>query len=315
MRAGHGSVSRRMGADCGACQVVTSTAVVCYNITSIHRTGEHMMMQLQGLLTTIRILDMVDILVVAVILYQMYYMIRGTRAITLLKGLLVIGVFSIASKWLDLHVVNWLLEKAMTVLIVALPIVFQPELRKALEQLGRGRFISRSSIVDDDELNRVIDSVVHACEAMAKKKIGALMVFERSVGLGDFNDTGIYLDAIVSEELLVNIFIPKTPLHDGAVIIRDNRVVAAGCLLPLTQDQTLSSELGTRHRAAIGLTEQADALVVVVSEETGTISYAYAGHIYRHFDGDNLRNMLRNYLLKSGERFSVLSDMLKWRNK
>lgn len=274
-----------------------------------------MMMQLQGLLTTIRILDIVDILVVAVILYQMYYMIRGTRAITLLKGLLVIGVFSIASKWLDLHVVNWLLEKAMTVLIVALPIVFQPELRKALEQLGRGRFISRSSIVDEDELNRVIDSVVHACEAMAKKKIGALMVFERSVGLGDFNDTGIYLDAIVSEELLVNIFIPKTPLHDGAVIIRDNRVVAAGCLLPLTQDQTLSSELGTRHRAAIGLTEQADALVVVVSEETGTISYAYAGHIYRHFDGDNLRNMLRNYLLKSGERFSVLSDMLKWRNK
>jgi len=274
-----------------------------------------MMMQLQGLLSTIRMLDIIDILVVAVILYQLYYMIRGTRAITLLKGLLVIGVFSIASKWMDLHVVNWLLEKAITVLIVALPIVFQPELRKALEQLGRGRFINRSSIVDDDELMRVIDSVVHACETMARQKIGALIVFERSVGLGDFNDTGIYIDAVVSEELLGNIFIPNTPLHDGAVIIRENRVVAAGCLLPLTQDRTLSSELGTRHRAAIGLTEQADALVVVVSEETGTISYAYGGHVYRHFDGDNLRNMLRNYLLKSGERFSVIGDMLKWRPK
>lgn len=274
-----------------------------------------MLLQLQGLLSTMRILDIVDIIVVAVFLYQLYYMISGTRAISLLKGLLLLGALTVISSWLDLHVVNWLLEKSMTVLIVALPIVFQPELRKALEQLGRGRFISRSTLVDDEERTRVIDEVVLACERMSKEQIGALIVFERSVGLGDYIDTGIYVDGVVSEELLGNIFIPNTPLHDGAVVVRENRVIAAGCLLPLTQDRSLSSELGTRHRAAIGLSEQADALVVVVSEETGAISYAYGGRIYRHLDGDNLRNMLRNYLLKGGNPRQKIGEILKWRPK
>lgn len=275
----------------------------------------HMLLQLQNLLATMRILDIVDILVVAVILYQLYYMIHGTRAVSLLKGLLVLGALTLVSNWLDLHVVNWLLEKSMTVLIVALPIVFQPELRRALEQIGRGRFINRSSIVNDEERTRVIDAVTVACERMSEERIGALIVFERSVGLSDYIDTGVYVDAVVSEELLGNIFIPNTPLHDGAVLIRDNRVMAAGCLLPLTQDRTLSSELGTRHRAAIGLSEQADALVVVVSEETGRISYAYGGHIYRDLDGDGLRNMLRNYLLQSGEKRMRIAELLKWRSK
>ncbi len=274
-----------------------------------------MLLQLQNLLATMRILDIVDILVVAVILYQLYYMIHGTRAVSLLKGLLVLGALTLVSNWLDLHVVNWLLEKSMTVLIVALPIVFQPELRRALEQIGRGRFINRSSIVNDEERTRVIDAVTVACERMSEERIGALIVFERSVGLSDYIDTGVYVDAVVSEELLGNIFIPNTPLHDGAVLIRDNRVMAAGCLLPLTQDRTLSSELGTRHRAAIGLSEQADALVVVVSEETGRISYAYGGHIYRDLDGDGLRNMLRNYLLQSGEKRMRIAELLKWRSK
>lgn len=274
-----------------------------------------MLLQLEGLLSTMRILDLLDILVVAVILYQLYYMIRNTQAISLLKGLLLLGAFTLVSNWLDLHVVNWLLEKSMTVLIVALPIVFQPELRKALEQLGRGKFISRSSIVNDDERKRVIDEVVVACERMSRSRTGALLVFERSVGLGDFIDTGIVVDGVVSEELLGNIFIANTPLHDGAVIIRENRVAAAGCLLPLTQDRTLSSELGTRHRAGIGMSEQADALVVIVSEETGKISYAYGGQIYRNLDGDNLRNMLRNYLLSGDDRRQIIGEILRWRKK
>ena len=272
-----------------------------------------MLLQLQALLSTMRILDIVDILVVAVILYQLYYLIRDTRAVSLLKGVVVLGAFTIVSNWMDLHVVNWLLEKSMTVLIVALPIVFQPELRKALERLGRGRFISRSSIVDDEERMRVIDEVVLACERMSEQKIGALIAFERAVRLAEYGDTGIYLDAVVSEELLGNIFIPNTPLHDGAVLIRENRVVAAGCLLPLTQDQNLSSALGTRHRAGIGLTEQGDALVVIVSEETGAISYAYGGHIYRHLDGDNLRHMLRNYLLKGNDSRLRFGEFFNWR--
>ncbi len=274
-----------------------------------------MLLQLKGLLSTMRILDFVDILVVAVILYQLYYMIRGTRAISLLKGLLLLGAFTVVSSWMELYVVNWLLEKSMTVLIVALPIVFQPELRRALEQLGRGQIINRSTLVDDEERIRVIDEVVLACERMARDRIGALIVFERYVGLGDYIDTGIFVDAVVSEELLGNIFIPNTPLHDGAVFIRENRVMAAGCLLPLTQDRGLSSELGTRHRAAIGLSEQTDALVVVVSEETGSISYTYSGQIYRHLDADNLRNMLRNYLLKGADRRQRLGEILKWRPK
>ncbi|MCI5837199.1 MAG: diadenylate cyclase CdaA [Veillonellaceae bacterium] len=270
-------------------------------------------MQLQALLSTIRILDIVDILVVALILYQLYYLIRDTRAVSLLKGLLLLGAFTILSNLLDLHVVNWLLEKSMTVLIVALPIVFQPELRKALERLGQGRFISRSSIVDDKERLRVIDEVVLACEKMGRERIGALIVFEREVGLNEYSDTGIYVDGVVSEELLGNIFIPNTPLHDGAVLIRDNRVLAAGCLLPLTQDRTLSTELGTRHRAAIGLSEAVDALIVVVSEESGSISYAHGGKIYRHLDGENLRNMLRNYLLKRDESTLRFGEFFKWR--
>lgn len=272
-----------------------------------------MLMQLQALLSTMRILDIVDILVVALILYQLYYLIRDTRAVSLLKGLLLLGAFTILSNLLDLHVVNWLLEKSMTVLIVALPIVFQPELRKALERLGQGRFISRSSIVDDKERLRVIDEVVLACEKMGRERIGALIVFEREVGLNEYSDTGIYVDGVVSEELLGNIFIPNTPLHDGAVLIRENRVLAAGCLLPLTQDRTLSTELGTRHRAAIGLSEVVDALIVVVSEETGSISYAHGGKIYRHLDGENLRNMLRNYLLKRDESTLRFGEFFKWR--
>ena len=270
--------------------------------------------QLQGLLMTMRLWDLLDILVVAFFLYRIYLLIRNTRATALVKGLVVLGVLTLISGWVQLHAVAWILEKLMTVLIVALPVVFQPELRRALEQIGRGKFYVSSSVVSDSDLTAVIDSVAEAAESMSKSRTGALIVFERSVGLDDYIDTGIRIEGLVTKELLGNIFIVNTPLHDGAVIIRENRVMAAGCLLPLTRDRSLSSELGTRHRAAIGLSEMADCVVVVVSEETGTISYTYGGHIYRHIDGETLRNRLKSFMMANKGRTSVVNDMFrKWR--
>ena len=250
----------------------------------------------------IGIWDVVDILVVAFFFYRIYALIKNTRATALLKGLLFLGFLSLLSGSLQLHVVNWILEKLMTVLIVALPVVFQPELRRALEQIGRGKLYISSQVMNETDWESVIDDVVEASEIMAEKRIGALIVFECSVGLDDYIDSGIRVDGLVSKELLGNIFIVNTPLHDGAVIIREGRIMAAGCLLPLTRDRSLSSEMGTRHRAAIGLSEQADCVVVVVSEETGIISYAYGGHIYRHMDSESLINRLRTILLQKKNR-------------
>ena len=259
----------------------------------------------------IGIWDVVDILVVAFFFYRIYALIKNTRATALLKGLLFLGFLSLLSGSLQLHVVNWILEKLMTVLVVALPVVFQPELRRALEQIGRGKLYISSQVMNETDWESVIDDVVEASEVMAEKRIGALIVFECSVGLDDYIDSGIRVDGLVSKELLGNIFIVNTPLHDGAVIIREGRIMAAGCLLPLTRDRSLSSEMGTRHRAAIGLSEQADCVVVVVSEETGIISYAYGGHIYRHMDSESLRNRLRTFLLQKKNR-SVGNILQKW---
>lgn len=259
----------------------------------------------------IGIWDVVDILVVAFFFYRIYALIKNTRATALLKGLLFLGFLSLLSGSLQLHVVNWILEKLMTVLIVALPVVFQPELRRALEQIGRGKLYISSQVMNETDWESVIDDVVESSEVMAEKRIGALIVFECSVGLDDYIDSGIRVDGLVSKELLGNIFIVNTPLHDGAVIIREGRIMAAGCLLPLTRDRSLSSEMGTRHRAAIGLSEQADCVVVVVSEETGIISYAYGGHIYRHMDSESLRNRLRTFLLQKKNR-SVGNILQKW---
>lgn len=217
-----------------------------------------MLSQIQGLFMTMRLWDVLDILVVAFFLYRIYILIRNTRATALLKGLIFLGIFTVLAGWLQLHVVSWILDKLMTVLIVALPVVFQPELRRALEQIGRGKFYVSSRMMNDVEWDHVIGDVVEAAMIMSANKIGALIVFERSVGLDDRIDTGIRIEGLVSKELLGNIFIVNTPLHDGAVIIRENRVMAAGCLLPLTRDHSLSSELGTRHRAAIGMSEQAE---------------------------------------------------------
>jgi len=193
-----------------------------------------------------------------------------------------------------LQSINWLLEKAQTGFFIAIPIVFQPELRRALEQLGRGKLFVRTEYLALEDVEKLVNEVVRAVKFMAKRKIGALIVIERQTGLADFVETGIKVDGIITSELLMNTFIPKTPLHDGAVIMQGNRLMAAGCFLPLSENPNLSKELGTRHRAAMGVTEVSDAIVVLVSEETGVISVAEDGKLTRYLDEMTLKELLIN---------------------
>lgn len=266
-------------------------------------------MQFSSLIETFRFLDFIDIMTVAVAIYFVYKQLKDTRAVSLLKGLLVLAFINVVSHTLNLYVINWILQQGMTVLLFALPVVFQPELRRALEQLGRGRIFNRAQNVSEAEMDSAINEVMAAARVMSREHTGALMVFEREVGLGDYIDTGILVDAKLSRELIKNIFVPSTPLHDGAMIIRNGRIMAAGCLLPLTEDRTLSTELGTRHRSAIGLSEQADCVVVVVSEETGKISYTYGGHIYRHLPEDQIKEALRTFMERPRQ---TITSMWKW---
>lgn len=248
--------------------------------------------QLHGILFTIGILDVVDIIIVAVILYRIYEMLEDTRAITLVKGLLILLAVTVLCSWLNLHVMTWLLQKTLTLLFVALPIVFQPELRRALGHLGEGHFLGKTVFLDDDEARSVVGELAKAARNLSATKTGALIVIERKMKLNDVSATGIGIDALITAEFIQNVFVPNTPLHDGAAIIRGKRLIAAGCLLPLTDNRELSTELGTRHRAAIGISEQCDAIVLVVSEETGTISIAEDGHIIRHLNIDTLKELL-----------------------
>jgi diadenylate cyclase len=259
---------------------------------------KYVLVQLQGLLTTVNILDLIDIVVVAYFLYRIYLMLKNTRAATLVKGLLVLVLFMLISRWLNLHVISWLLEKSMTVIMVALPVVFQPELRRALEQIGRGRLFNKGSELDEQEMEEMLNAVANATVIMSRRKEGALMVFERETGLEERIETGVAVDGLISDSLLLNIFEKDTPLHDGAVIIRGKRIVAASCLLPLTENRNLSQELGTRHRAAIGISEQSDAVVLVVSEETGAVSIARNGELMRYLTADDVKEILRSYLLR-----------------
>ncbi len=273
----------------------------------------YMLVQIEGLIRTIGILDIVDILIVAVLLYQVYKMLENTRALTLTKGLLILLLLTVVTGWLELHAINWLLQKIVTLLFVALPVVFQPELRRALEHIGEGQLFKRSSLLNYEEACSLVSELDKAVMKMSSTKTGALIVLERNMGLNDICASGIKIDGIVSADFLLNVFVVNTPLHDGAVIIRGNRLIAAGCLLPLTDDRTLSTELGTRHRAAIGLSEQCDAVVVVVSEETGTVSVAESGRIYRHLDSDQLRQYLMPIF--SPRKTTFKNVVSKWRQK
>ena len=268
-----------------------------------------MFIQLQGLLSSITILDIIDIVVVAYFLYRVYLMLKNTHAATLFKGLMVLALFMIICRWMNLHVISWLLEKSMTIIMVALPVVFQPELRRALEQIGRGRLFHKRSELDEQELEDMLDNVADAARIMGTHKVGALIVFERNSGLAERIETGVAIDGLVSSGLLQNIFVKDTPLHDGAVIVRGNRIMAASCLLPLTENRNLSQELGTRHRAAIGLSEQSDAVIVVVSEETGTISVARNGEIMRYLTVDDVKEILRKSVYQPHKNTTLLEKI------
>lgn len=271
-----------------------------------------MPIQLKGLLSTIGLLDLVDIIIVAFIVYKVYVMLQDTRAITLVKGLLVLVVLTMISNWLGLNVIYWLLQKTVTVVFVALPLVFQPELRRTLEHLGQGKLFGRSVFLNVEETRSLVNEIDKAVVILSQNKIGALIVLEREIGLNDYCATGIQIDGLITSEFLINVFIPNTPLHDGAAIVRGNRMVAAGCLLPLTEDRSLSKELGTRHRAAIGISEQSDSIVVVVSEETGTISIARDGRIIRHLDSEQLKQNLRP--LFAARRPNLIDFFSNWRH-
>ncbi|MFD0715910.1 diadenylate cyclase CdaA [Paenibacillus sp. GCM10027626] len=235
--------------------------------------------------------DIIDIAIVSYIIYKLFVLVRGTKAVQLLKGIFVlVGTWAI-STWLNLYTLKWLMNQMFTFGIVTVLIIFQPELRRALEQLGRGKLFGRSSAMDRDVSDR-IGEINKAVNYMAQRKIGALIVFERSTGLSDYIESGIQMESMVSSELLINIFIPNTPLHDGAVIIRGNQIMAAGCYLPLSENPFISKELGTRHRAGIGITEVCDALAIIVSEETGQVSLAVGGMVVRDIKEESLISKL-----------------------
>ncbi|MDD3114551.1 MAG: diadenylate cyclase CdaA [Anaerovibrio sp.] len=262
-------------------------------------------MQYHGLLSTVGFRDIVDILLVALILYKSYEMLKDTRAITLAKGLFVMMGVALAAYILELHAIYWLLSKSTYLLFMALPIVFQPELRRALERIGQGKFLGSAVYLNAEEADSLVNEIDRAVFGMAAKKIGALLVLEREIGINEIIDTGIRIDGLVTSALMMNVFIPNTPLHDGAAVIRGNRMIAAGCLLPLTENRGLSTELGTRHRAALGLSEQCDAVVVIVSEETGIVSVAEGGSISRRLTSEELKKRLRPLFTKDAPVLKV----------
>lgn len=246
-----------------------------------------------NMINTLRFLDIIDIAIVAVCIYKLYMMIKETRAEQLVKGLVIIFIFVKISDSLKLYTVNWVLENMMTALAIMIIVVFQPELRKILETIGRINILTKSfADIRGEKVDKCVEEIVHAVFSLSRQRIGALIIFERSTGLGDVVETGTVLNSVISSELLINIFIPNTPLHDGAVVIKNDTIKAAACFLPLSTEQSISKELGTRHRAAIGMSEKSDCLALIVSEETGGISIAEHGKINRYVDEPTLTKIL-----------------------
>lgn len=247
----------------------------------------------------IRIMDIIDILIVAYVIYKGIKLLRETRAATLVKGIVILILAMQLSSLLNLYLVNYILVNAMQVGFIALFVVFQPELRRGLEKMGRSKFGNILSFYEEnnEEQNSItVSRICHAMENLSANRVGALIILERQTKIGDIIRTGVTLNSEITAELLVNIFVPNTPLHDGAVVIRNNRIVAAACFLPLTQNTELNIELGTRHRAAIGITETSDCVALVVSEETGKISLALEGTLTRNLTVESLERALTKIL-------------------
>ncbi len=237
----------------------------------------------------IRMWDVLDILIVSFILYRVFLLIKGTRAVQMVFGLGVLLLALIFSRWAGLFTLNWLVQSFMSQVVLVILVLFQPELRRALAHMGQNSLFSSLSPI---ESSKFLDEIVKAAVSLANRRIGALVVLERETDLRNIIDMGTPLEARVSKELLLSIFHPTSPLHDGAVVVQEGRIAAAGCFLPLSMSPTVAKELGTRHRAAIGLTEETDAVVIVVSEETGTISMVQAGKLDRDLDAVTLRRAL-----------------------
>lgn len=244
--------------------------------------------------------DVLDIAIIAWLIYKAIGFLRETRAGQLVKGIFVLIVVYAFANLFELAVLKWLLSAIVNAAIIVFAVIFQPELRRILERVGQTKLANARMLNSENEpMQKCIDKVCKAAGTMQENKIGALIVFERKTQLGEIINTGTVIDAEPSASIISNIFFPKSPLHDGAMIIRDGRVYAAGCILPLTQSQVFSSQLGTRHRAAIGMTENSDAVVLVVSEETGNISIVCNGQITRNFTGVSARTELQNLLVDS----------------
>jgi len=242
--------------------------------------------------------SIIDILVVTVILFWVLWVAQGTRATQVLRGAIILLVLAyVLATTFSLTTLDWILHRLYPALLFAIPVIFQPEIRRALEQLGHtGTWLRNIPATDVAIQERMVDEVVRAAAQLARLRFGALMVIERETGLQDYADRGVQIDAYLTRQLLINIFYPNSPLHDAAALIRGDRIVAASVVLPLTDNVSAEGQLGTRHRAAIGVTEDSDALAVIVSEETGQISVAHNGRLIRNLDQDRLRRVLRSLL-------------------
>ena len=279
---------------------------------------EEFFSNLKSQLPTVSLTDILDILVVAVLLFYVINMIRSTSANRIAKAIILLLVATLVTELLNLNTVNYLLDRVLQLGFVALLIVFQPELRRLLERVGsRGTVKGLMGLTGaQTQIDSVeaIDQVVQACSAMSDEKVGALIVFERNISLEQIAETGTIVDAAVSQELIRNIFFPKASLHDGGMIINNSRIEAAGCVLPLSDNRSLSTDLGTRHRAGVGMSESCDAVVVIVSEETGAISVAIDGMLKRHLAPQTLKKLLIQELIGEEKNRGVL-DIIKGKNR
>ncbi|WP_341300909.1 diadenylate cyclase CdaA [Lysinibacillus sp. FSL H8-0500] len=259
-------------------------------------------------------INFIDVLLVWYVVYKVLTLIKGTKAVQLLKGIFVIIIARLATDLLGLQTLGWMLQQVIEYGFLAIIIIFQPEIRRGLEQIGRGKLFQRSSSQVEEEQTRLIEAMKKSVSYMAKRRIGALISIEKETGLNEYIETGIGLNAEISSELLINIFIPNTPLHDGAVIMQKDRITAAACYLPLSESPFISKELGTRHRAALGLSEVTDAITIVVSEETGAISITLNGNLHRNLSLEEFETLLRKMWFGSAQESNVASK-LTWRGK
>lgn len=239
------------------------------------------------------LINIADVLLVWFVFYKLFTIIKGTKAVQLLKGIFVLIIARYLTEYFGLNTLLWMMDQVLMFGFLAIIIIFQPELRRALEQVGRGRLFARSMMQEEEERDRLIEAFVKSVSYMAKRRIGALISIEKETGLSEYIETGTGMDSLITSELLINIFIPNTPLHDGAVIVQRNRIAAAGCYLPLSESAFISKELGTRHRAAIGISEVTDAITIIVSEETGAVSLTANGDIDRNLDIEEFEVRLR----------------------